>query len=283
MKHVIVLVLLTAASSAVAAPVALDYRASDPSCIDGGRFSDEISAKLGYVPWSTSAPATIRIRVERDGTQFTGTFRNVDGSAKIIDGKTCADVTESLIVTVATALDPTARPAPAAAPPAPTLAVAPGGAKHGALIPVTFRSSEGRRISIEVQTSSGYGVASDGTGVAAAYFDSLCTSPCTARLPQGRNYLSFTDPDRHVYGGGGYLFDRPTTLTLARKSRRGTRLGLLLGGAAATGLGTWLATECSGSSCTGPVVGGITMATLGFTSMLTSLLVHDTFSVSQSP
>ena len=202
-----------------------------------------------------------RIRVEREGEQFTGTFRNVDGSAKVIDGKTCADVTSSLVVTVATAVDTTPK-APARVAPAPP---SPPTVVHldGGLIPVTFRAVDGRRLSVSVQKASGYAVASNGTGIAAAYFDNLCTSPCTAGLPDGRSYLTFADPDDSSFGGGQYLIDRPTTITLTHKSRHGVRMGLFIGGLAATGLGAFALTQ----SGLGPVVGGSLLLSTGITAI----------------
>src|SRR5690606_21451362 len=137
-----------AAAPLAADPVALDYRAPDPSCIDAGRFADEVSAKLGFVPWGDEStnPRTIRIRVEREDEQFTGWFRNADGSAKSFEGATCGDVTANLVVTVAAALDrvPTAPPSNA-----------PGNAVvYGELadrIPVTFRSVDGTAIDVAIK------------------------------------------------------------------------------------------------------------------------------------
>ncbi|HEX4454146.1 MAG TPA: hypothetical protein VH143_24955 [Kofleriaceae bacterium] len=271
MKLLLVTIFIAAAAPASAAPFGLDYRA-DPSCIDGARFSDEVSAKLGFVPWDPVATARIRIRVERDGEQFTGTFRNVDGSAKIVEGKTCADVTASLVVTVATAVDATPKAAPK-----PT--VAPAVHLSDGLIPVTFKSVEGRRLNIQVQKASGYAVASNGTGIAAAYFDNLCTSPCTAGLPQGRSYLSFADPDDSSFGGGPFLIDRPTTVTLTHKSNHKTRVGLVIGGLAATGVGA-LAMSDGG---TGPIVGGSLLLSVGLAALLATFYVHDSFVTTQSP
>jgi hypothetical protein len=42
MKLLCVSIVIAAAASASAAPFGLDYRAADPSCIDGARFSDEV-------------------------------------------------------------------------------------------------------------------------------------------------------------------------------------------------------------------------------------------------
>jgi hypothetical protein len=275
--------ILFAAAPAVAAPTALDYAASDASCIDGPRFSDEVSAKLGFVPWDPTAAAKIRVRVERDGDHFTGTFRNVDGNAKIIDGTSCGDVTASLVVTVATAVD--RAPKPVTRAPEPPARAALAASADGQGVPVTFRSAEGRRISVAVQKAGGYGVASNGVAVATAYLENLCTSPCTAGLASGRSYLTFSDPDDGSFGGDNYLIDRPTTLTLTHESRRGTRLGLLIGGGAAAGLGAlWISTcDVEAGSCVGPILGGSAGLSLGLSAMLVSLWVHDTFSVSQAP
>jgi hypothetical protein len=275
MKLLCVSIVIAAAASASAAPFGLDYRAADPSCIDGARFSDEVSAKLGFVPWDPVATARIRIRVERDGEQFTGTFRNVDGSAKIVEGKTCAEVTASLVVTVATAVDATPKAAPRAAAATPTQTVH----LSDGMIPVTFKSVDGRRLNISVQKASGYAVASNGTGIAAAYFDNLCTSPCTAGLPQGRSYLSFADPDDSSFGGGPFLIDRPTTVTLTHKSNHATRVGLVIGGLAGTAVGAFAMSEGG----TGPIVGGSLLLSAGLAALLATFYVHDSFTTTQTP
>src|SRR5580693_8519947 len=89
MKLALVLFSLGLATRIAAAdPVVLDYHASD-DCIDATRFANDVSTKLGFVPWSANATASIYVRVERDGEHFTGSVRNRDGSAKIIDGASC--------------------------------------------------------------------------------------------------------------------------------------------------------------------------------------------------
>ena len=56
-------------TTAAAEPVALDYQAHGDGCIDAGQFADEVAAKLGFVPWTTSAAATIYVRVRVSGCQ----------------------------------------------------------------------------------------------------------------------------------------------------------------------------------------------------------------------
>lgn len=284
MKHLVLALLsvVATASSAAADRVALDYKANHTSCIDATRFADEVSAKLGFVPWDAKAPARIRVRIDKDGDQFTGTFRNSDGSSKIVDGATCAQVTSSLAVTVAGAVDDASTVTggvvgglvggvEATEPPAP-----PTDDK----VPVTFASADGRRIDISLNTGGGIGRAGNGQTVVANYYEGLCTSPCTARLPRGRHFLLFQDPDSASAGGDRFLIDEPTTITLHHKSRRGLRRGLFATGVIATG-----ASIVGGIALGG--AGGILLASLGggmgLGVMISPLMLHDTFTATRTP
>ncbi|NVB81256.1 MAG: hypothetical protein HOV81_22865, partial [Kofleriaceae bacterium] len=217
-----VLFVVLAARAAAADPIALDYKAEDASCIDASRFADEVSAKLGFVPWGANAPATIRVRVTHDGAQFSGSVKNVDGTAKIIDGATCAEVTSNLAVTVAAAVDQ--RPA------TPAKESAPG----DDMVPVTFESVEGRRIDVRLGAGS-VAVSASGDRIIADIRAGVCTTPCSARLPRGRQYLSFSDPDEQMSGQDRFMFDGPATITIGRKSRHGTRVGFFIAGVALAG------------------------------------------------
>ena len=285
MKHSILAVALLAlaASAAHADSVALDYRATDPSCINASRFADEVSAKLGFVPWQAAASSKIRVRVEKDGKQFSGSVINVDGSSKVIEDATCDAVTSKLALTVAGAIDPASakpdapRPAPQpAGQPAAPAASAP--AADGTF-PVTFASAEGRRIDISLNTGGGYGYAA-GKTVVTAYYEGVCTTPCTRRMPQGRHYLTFHDPDSGARAGDAFLIDGPTNLTLQHKSQRGKRIGWLTAGLIVTGA------SLGGGYVIGGT-GGILLASLGGgfgTGMLIMpLLIPDTFTVTRSP
>ena len=278
MKHTVtVLALIALAASprrALADNVGLDYRASDASCIDASRFADEVSAKLGFVPWKAAATTKIRVRIEKDGNHFTGSVLNTDGTSKIVDGATCAQVTSNLAVTVAGAVDASALQPGATKP---TRAPAPAA---DAKIPVTFESADGRRIDISLNVGGGTGVASNGTAVVTNFYEGLCTTPCTARLPAGRQYVTFQDPDARAFGGDRFLIDRPTKITLHHKSRKGARRGWFLGGLALTAAG---AVGVFGIGGTGGIVLGTTAASLGITGMMFPLFIHDTFTTERSP
>jgi len=241
-------------------------------------FSLDYTAKLGFMPWDKSS-AAIKIRIEKDGAQFTGTFRNVDGNAKVLDGATCQDVTASLVVTVAAAVDRNPARAEKAPPPAPPPVAAPSIA--AGLIPVMFRTTDGGRVDVSRNTGTGMGQASNGTTVYASYFDTVCTSPCTAGLPTGRSYLRFTDPDSGSIYGDGYVIDKPTQITLTHKSRHGTRMKALVTGIVLTGLGV-TALALGSDSALGIVSGSLGIG-LGIPVMMLPLWIPDTFTATQSP
>jgi hypothetical protein len=279
MKHMFSLFVVVAlASPALAddAVVALDYRADDASCIDASRFADEVSAKLGFVPWNAAAPAKIKVRVEKDGGQFTGSVRNVDGTAKMIDGPTCAAVTSKLAITVAGAMDSTGGKLVAAETPPP----APPPATDDGKFAVTFASTEGRRIDVSLNTGGGTGVASNGTAVVTNFYEGLCTTPCSARLPKGRQYLTFKDPDSRSFGGDAFLIDGPTKIALTHKSRSGARRGWFIGGLVVTGVGV------GGFAALGTSLGGILLGTtgvsIGIPMMMLPLFINDTFTATTS-
>ncbi|MGN6108149.1 MAG: hypothetical protein ACTHU0_23780 [Kofleriaceae bacterium] len=264
-----------AATSAVADPIALDYRATDPSCIDAGQFADEVSAKLGFVPWDDTAPARIQVRVARAGSQFSGSFRNVDDRAKQVDGASCAEVTSSLAVTVAAALDRagSARVALIGSLDA-SADVPPEAAPDDGLIPVTIVSADGRRVDVSLNNRGAVATTTRSGAVFANYLDGLCTSPCTARLPRGRHYLVFHDPDSASSGGDRFLLDDPTTITLHHKSRKGLRRGMFAAGVAMAGAGLVALIGIDGA---GPkILGGLGLS-FGGALMLSPLYVQDTF------
>lgn len=251
-------------------PRALDFRAADPSCIGADRFADEVSAKLGFVPWNASAKEALRIRIDREGARFTGTFRNADGTAKIIDGATCAEVTSNLAITVAAAIDPGAAPGETATIPPAT---------HDGRIVVTFTSLDNARVDVSLNNAGGIATA-NGQNVVANYFEGLCTSPCTTYLPPGRHYLRFSDPDSNAVRYDRFLIDSPTTIAVKHKSNRGLRRGLFAGGAIAAVAGTVLLIGGEGAGM--KILGGLGVS-FGGAGMLAPLMIPDTFQTSRSP
>jgi hypothetical protein len=279
---IVALVTLSFSTLATAGTVTLDYRASDPSCMDAARFADEVSAKLGFVPWDPAAALSVRVRVERDGDHFTGTFRNADGSAKVIDGASCPEVTASLAVTAAAALDRNAPIVKVAAAPAPAPVVAT--ADDGKL-PIKFMSSDGGHIDVSLETGTAYGYASNGTQIAATSFSNLCTSPCTARLQTGRSFLLFTDPDAGAIGGDNFRFDQPTTITATHQSRHALRRNLFIAGLAVSALSAYALSAgfSDPANNTGTVVLGSVGISVGLTMLILPLWIHDTFSFASAP
>ena len=140
-------------------------------------------------------------------------------------------------------------------------------------VAVTFAADSGRRVDVSLRD----GVAIGGRG-AAGFFQTLCTTPCTARLRPGRHYLVFADPVDRIEGGGPFLFDGPTTIAMRARSRSGIRLGLVIGGGliASGGLATLILPEEDHIFAGSMLLGG------GLVTMLASLLFPDTFATTQT-
>ncbi|MBA3464077.1 MAG: hypothetical protein H0T46_29245 [Deltaproteobacteria bacterium] len=140
-------------------------------------------------------------------------------------------------------------------------------------VPVTFAADAGRRVDISLRE----GVAIGGSG-GAVFFQTLCTTPCTTRLRSGRHYLVFADPDENIVGEGPFLFDGPTTIAMRARSRRGARLGLIIGGAllASGGVATMALTEEDHIFAGSMLLGG------GIALVLATLALPDTFTMTQT-
>jgi hypothetical protein len=180
-----------------------------------------------------------------------------------------------LAITVAGAVDASALDGGVKAAP-PARAPASGDNK----VPVTFSSADGRRIDISLNTGGGVGTASNGMSVVTNFYEGLCTTPCTAQLPRGRQYLTFQDPESRSAGGDRFLIDGPTNITLHHKSRKGARRGWFFGGLALTAASTFVLFKADGA---GGIVAGTTGASLGLAAMMLPLFLHDTFTVERNP
>jgi hypothetical protein len=155
---------------------------------------------------------------------------------------------------------------------------------------VTFASADGARVDVSRNTGGAAAVASSGATIVARYFEGLCTSPCTARLPRGRHHFAFKDLEARAIGGKSFLIDQPTTITLRHKSRAGVRNGLLIGGLSAIVLGataTYFTFREIGRLDSVPsrlsIWGGVAGLTLGPAAIWLSLRAHDTFTTTQTP
>jgi hypothetical protein len=157
---------------------------------------------------------------------------------------------------------------------------APAPASGDAKIAVRFASVDGRRIDVALQNGGGVGQASNGVTVATSFWDPLCTTPCSARVPQGRSYLMFSEPDSSSISSDAFLIDSPTTTTLKHESRSGTRKRWFYGSLAlfAGSLGGGYLIGGTGGTLLA-VIGG----TFGATGMFVPLFINDGFSATRSP
>jgi hypothetical protein len=89
----------------------LDYIADGPGCLTTDELADEISARLGYVPWDPRATTALRVEIARREGSFEATLWLGDGAApRRLTAASCRSVAEALISVVVTHLDLTGPP-----------------------------------------------------------------------------------------------------------------------------------------------------------------------------
>ncbi len=164
------------------AGVGLDYEA-DASCPDGGRFSDEVSARVGALAFQDSADSKAVIRIVALGKEYMGVME-LSGGEKTIRGSSCSEVFDGLVAATAVALD---APTPAPAP------VGPVSDK----VRVNVHTSQDR---VTIAQINGRGVATGSAGsttvtVESTYYTDLCEAPCSLEFEPGMVELS-------AYGAG---------------------------------------------------------------------------------
>jgi len=88
----------------------LIYAATPRGCLTATELADEVSAKLGYSPWTELAERAVRVEIEREGDRYRATVAFGDGATKQLAGATCRTVTDAAISVVVVQLDePSAR------------------------------------------------------------------------------------------------------------------------------------------------------------------------------
>ncbi|MCP4449184.1 MAG: hypothetical protein GY811_28210, partial [Myxococcales bacterium] len=85
--------------------LALDYDAKPKGCPDADRFADEVSSKLGFVPWNDAASDKLRVRITEDSGEIVATLELPDGGSKVLRDSTCRRLLSSLAAATAVALD----------------------------------------------------------------------------------------------------------------------------------------------------------------------------------
>lgn len=189
--------------------LSLDYQAQPEGCPSGARFSDEVSSRLGFVPWEEGSPDTLRVRIHLDGEELVASMELPDGSSKVLRAPSCREVSAALAAAVAVALDtvepelvPQPQPQPAARP-----AVREESFETAT---VHVRSQKaGTRISLITQRA----VYSRGTRAKA--YETLCFAPCSFEIEPGYRELEISDsgPRKTVafelVEGDNYLLAKP--------------------------------------------------------------------------
>lgn len=82
----------------------LTYEARGPGCLSMEEFSDEVSAVLGYSPWTTDATREVKVRIAGDAGAFKATITLPHAPSKDIQGATCQTATQAAVAVFAVAL-----------------------------------------------------------------------------------------------------------------------------------------------------------------------------------
>ncbi len=75
-------------------------------------------------------------------------------------------------------------------------------------VAVKFDAPHGDRIDVSMRDA--YAISFSG----AVFMRNLCTTPCAVKVPKGRHFFVFNDPDTNAVSGGNYLLDAPSTISM---------------------------------------------------------------------
>lgn len=101
-----------------AASLRYDMHPADLACPNASRFSDEVTAKLGFSPWHDDGQV-IRVSIEAESGKYTGHLTSDRDHDRAFRADTCRRVADLLVTATAIALDRPDAMKPTAARPAP--------------------------------------------------------------------------------------------------------------------------------------------------------------------
>ncbi|MEO8845266.1 MAG: hypothetical protein ABI591_02085 [Kofleriaceae bacterium] len=82
----------------------LAYEARGHGCLSMGEFSDEVSAVLGYSPWTADATRELKVRIAENAGAFKATITLPHAPSKDVQGATCQTATQAAVAVFAVAL-----------------------------------------------------------------------------------------------------------------------------------------------------------------------------------
>tara|TARA_R110002073_G_scaffold74100_5_gene181176 strand:- start:14078 stop:14962 length:885 start_codon:yes stop_codon:yes gene_type:complete len=257
----LVCALSSAALAQAPSNLRLDYQVVDASCPDANQFADDVSAKLGFVPWRDDSPA-LRIRIRQEASETVATLELPSGDSKVFRDATCNELFPALVAATSVAIDSRAKPAtPVQTAPTPAML------RGKAMIHI---ASDKAGLSVSRIRSRSVVVASNGMSASGAHWEELCLTPCSYQLDPGLHELVVSgqgpavsrkvqlapNADIYleakpgstpmVYGGFMLAYTGPAivltgiTFLLLDSTSKSFSLGMIGGGAAATGLGVGL-------------------------------------------
>ena len=234
----------------------LDYQAVVKGCPSSDRFADEVSAKLGFVPWNALASDSIRVRITKDKTDLVGTIEQPDGTSKVLRAASCAKLDEALVSAIAVALDQTTTIGMVATPREERQderRLRRLDRDTDKLVTIELKSRDGRELEISRVLSSTV-LYTYNARAAAISFEKICKAPCSAQLPPGTHTFLVRDVKNN------YTLERDATVKVSSTleldytshaetraiTMRRTKWGLLIGFIAGT-VATAYLVESSGT------------------------------------
>ena len=106
-KHLVVVALATgSATPAVAASLQYDMHPGDLACPSATRFEEEVTAKLGFSPWSDGG-LVVHVTIDATTGHYTGHLAYERDRERAFRAETCRRVADLLVTATAIALDRT--------------------------------------------------------------------------------------------------------------------------------------------------------------------------------
>jgi hypothetical protein len=171
-------------SPAKANVLRLDYVATAQGCPSGEHLADEVSSKLGFVPWSYQAIDTLRVRISADQSEVVATMELPSGQSKVLRSSSCDGVFPLLAAAIAVALDSEMsakhleQPKATVPPPPPAQTNAPGTGR------IHVRST-GTSVTVSTIDHRVFIAGSNGGTAMGVSWTERCTAPCSFDVQPG--------------------------------------------------------------------------------------------------
>lgn len=166
----------------------LDYKASGLSCPEADRFADEVSSKLGFVPWHDDSSDRLVVRIRLDGGEAVASLELPNGDSKVLRDTSCQALFPALVAAVTVAIDSRSQAAPAEVNQNSARKSSAKRPRHDKASPMQARvhvRSETAGVVVSRITARAMFAGSNGATAAGMGWEELCIAPCSFELDAG--------------------------------------------------------------------------------------------------